>query len=299
VAVVTWDVPADAPEGTTASVEYFWSPSDFVLPRYATSDVPGRAEIPLADEGRYTSFRVALVRPDGTVGPRVEAAGELRVDRTAPSAPVDVRQVGGTIDWTTPAESGAPIVRAHWRYCRGWNVGGDLPCAEGSTTEHPFVLARDVVPMGASPAACTGNAEYLSLWLEDAAGNVSRQNAGGFGSSMTPSCVSPLPAPTTLRPTPLALEGRAVAVRGRPGRHRVTVTATVPRGAAGRVALRVTRRGAGPRFTRTVTAQVRGGKARAAFVVPRGVRRLAVRATFAATATHAAAKRTATLRVGR
>jgi hypothetical protein len=301
VAVVTWKVPAGVPEGTTARVRYDFSPSDYVLQRSRDSATPGRAEIALDEEGTYSSLAVELVSPDGQVGPAATLPDRIDADRTAPSAPTGVRLRDGRIDWVDPVESSTPIVRAHWEYCRGWQVPGTRPCAVGSSTEHPFAFSPDVLPLGPYPGGCTGHSELLTLWLEDAAGNVSKANGGGFGLVTSPACAAP-PRPTpfpppTLRPTPLGLKGRVVALRGRSGRHRVTVTVAVPREAAGTVRLRATRRGAGPRFTRTVKATVRRGTARATFVVPRGVRRLAVRATFAATATHAWAARTAVLRV--
>lgn len=304
VAVVTWTVPEGVPAGTTARVRYVASEGDMLQPHAVESDVPGRAEIPMDVEAVYSSIEVALVSPEDGPGPSVTLADRIQADRTAPAAPLAVRQEDGRIQWDDdPLDRSTPIVRAHWRYCRGWHVPGAVPCVEGSSTERPFPFSPSVLPLGPYPGGCTGNSDAFSLWLEDAAGNVSRDNAAGFGSSVSPSCIPPQqpdPGPRAPgpRPTSLKLAGRTTAVRGASGRHRVTVTASVPRDAAGRVALRVTRRGSGPRFTRTATAQVRDGRARATFTVPRGVRRLRVRATFAATPAYAAASRTVTIRVG-
>jgi hypothetical protein len=289
--VATWTVPDGAPAGTTAR----WRTSSTapgtgtVTDQEGTSSTPGRAEIPATVEGTYTEVTVALVSPEDEEGPAATVAGPI-VDRTAPGKPPEVRSTGSTLTWTDPPGD------------RSWSaLGAPTLCAEGSATDRPFPFSERAVDIGPAPVYCAGQSTSVKLWLEDAAGNVSRENFGGYGMAVTPACIPqgkpPFdPGPSPRRPTTLALSGRTTTI-GRSGRHRVTVSAVVPRDAAGRVRLRVSRRGSGPRFVRTTTATVRGGTARATFVVPRGVRRLAVRASFAATPTHAAASRTATLRV--
>jgi hypothetical protein len=288
---------------------------DYFLNLSGTSDQDGRAEIPLAREGTYSSFRVQLRDGEGP-GPETAVDNRLIVDRSAPGAPT-IRREGDLVRWTNDGDDGAPIVRAHWRYCRNWTGSPTVPapsCAEGIATTNPFSLPPQTAPLGPAPGYCNGVQESLGIWLEDAAGNGSPANTGDYGTIVSPACVPPpvdapkppadapkppVAAPPAAKPTTLAVSGRTLASRRGARNRRVRIVTTLPGDAAGRVALRVTRRGSGPRFVRTRSVGVRRGRAVATFVVPTGVRRLNVRATYAATATHAAASKNTIVRVGR
>jgi hypothetical protein len=309
-AVATWTVPGGVPAGTEADWKVTFSPAgeDYFLNLSGTSDQDGRAEIPLAREGTYSSFSIALRDAQGS-GPEVAVPNRLIVDRSAPGAPT-IRREGTLVHWTNAGDTGVPIARAHWRYCRSWTGLPTVPapsCAEGIATTNPFSLPPETAPLGPAPGYCNGVQESLEIWLEDAAGNGSPANTGYHGTVTSPACVpppadapkAPVAAPPATKPTTLAVKGRTLVSRRGARNRRVRIVTTLPRDAGGRVSLRVTRRGGGPRFVRTRSAQVRRGRAVATFTVPAGVRRLAVRAAYAATATHAAATRRSIVRVGR
>jgi hypothetical protein len=310
-AVATWTVPDGLPADTDAVWSLTFSPAgeDYFLPLSGTSDENGRADIPLLRDGVYSSLRVALVSDQGEQGPETTIANRLVVDRSAPGAPT-IRRQGDLVRWTNDGDTGASIVRAHWRYCRNWTGLPTAPapvCAEGVATTNPFALSETAAPLGPAPGACLGVQESLTMWLEDAAGNGSAANTGTYGSAVSPACAAPptgAPTPPSGGPpvrkaTTLMVKGRALASRRGARNRRVRIVTTLPGDAAGRVALRVTRRGSGPRFVRTRSVQVRRGRAVTTFTVPAGVRRLNVRATYAATATHAAASKNTIVRVGR
>ncbi|WP_157251750.1 hypothetical protein [Patulibacter americanus] len=311
-AVATWTVPGGAPAGTEADWKVTFSPAgeDYFLNLSGTSDQDGRAEIPLAREGTYSGFSVALRDAQGP-GPEATVPHRLLVDRSAPGAPT-VWHTGGMANWTDAPDRGAPIARAHWRYCRGWFGSPIVPapvCVEGVATTSPFALSETAPPLGPAPGTCNGVESALSIWLEDAAGNGSPANAGKFGTAVTPACpapprdtppaVEPPAAGPARKATTLAVTGRTLARRRGASGRRVRLVVALPRDAGGRVRLRVSRRAGGPRFVRTRSVQVRRGHAVATFTVPAGVRKLSVRATYAATATHAAASKNTTVRVGR
>jgi hypothetical protein len=315
-ATATWTVPAGTPAGTTARWSVCRSVLDISYPcEEGVSDTPGTAQIPTEEEGHYR-LRLRLVSADGE-GPEVEVHGPV-VDRTAPSAPQAVQLVGDRLTWWAGGEDVARIARAHWRLCRGYASGAvarscvtgvtDVASVRDPRDKNSIPFSESAAALAPSPVYCDGVSTEVSLWLEDAAGHVDERNAGRYLTIASPSCPPPPqnrpPVPPAVEAGPaatrLTVSGRVRSIAGRPGRRRVTVTAALaPREAAGRVVLRVTRRGGGTSFVRTRSVPVRGGKAVATFTLPRGVRRAALRATYAATPTHRAASATRTLRVAR
>ncbi|MBF6621630.1 MAG: hypothetical protein ITG02_15545 [Patulibacter sp.] len=267
------------------------------------------------------------------------AAPEVAADQTAPGPPTDVRWGVGpvhvlpsgehrwtdsTVRWTAPADDGTPIVRVHWKLCRRWGgaiwpefpAGVPAQCLTGSAGPEPFPLDESPIPVGAPPRACIGYVTTLMIWLEDAAGNVDLdpRNAGGTGFGATPLCGPPPPPPLPDPPvdlpeppaaaraaTALAVTTRVRAVRnGQRRRQRLTVAArTTARAASGKVRIRVTGRQGKRKLTRARTVTLAKGRARYTLTVPKGIRRLSVRADYAGSKTHAPSSRTTTVRIPR
>jgi hypothetical protein len=297
---VTWTRPASAPED--ADVRWSLCPVADPQPEErvdaaCTSGLAGGATwavVPTPVEGRFL-LRVRFVA-EGTVdGPAGSPTGPVVIDRTAPGPPIVASRADG-VTWSAPAGQVAPVVRAHWRFCRN-NGPGSQRCNAGSTTDANIPYLDDLVPLDLPTASCSGVSSALDVWLEDAAGNVDPTATNGVWTYATASCSAPYPPPPpAAAPVPTRM---TVATRVRPlarGRHAVTLTATLrPQAAAGRVRLTAT----GRAFARARSAVVRGGRATTTIVAPRAVRRLSVRGAYAATTTHAASAARITVRLPR
>jgi hypothetical protein len=249
----------------------------------------GEATIPTPTEGAF-DLRVSLENADGVGTPT--APRRVVVDRTAPAAPTDVRWNRGAVDWQEQPGEASPIVRAHWSFCRGWFGAADV-CVSGSSAQRPFALADDLAPLGPPPGYCSGWGWTLSLWLEDAAGNVDANRRGGIGAGVTPSCVPqqgpppPGTPPTKLRATSVAIAKRIGPARGRSAKRRVTITTRVrPADAGGRVRLEVTGRHGTTKLARIRNLRLDHGRATLTVSVPKSLPRLTVRATYAGSKTH-------------
>lgn len=288
----SWTVPADLPAGTTAHIKL--CPLDDIVPPpewdrcvSSPSDELTGTTIPFPSQGLY-DLTVRLESAEGEEGPST-APRRIAIDRDAPNPPRDIRWEGGTVRWTDPVTMGeiSPIVRAHWRFCRGW-LGAADTCVTGSSEQRPFALANDLAPLGPPPGYCSGWGWTLSLWLEDAAGNVDAGRRGGIGAGVTPSCVPPPGTPPTKpRATSVVIGKRVGPARGRSAKRQVTITTTVrPADAGGRVRLEVTGRRGTTKLSRTRNVRLERGRATLTVSVPKGFRRLTVRATYAGSTTH-------------
>lgn len=312
----TWVVPADLPTDTTAHVQL--CPVDDIAPTPGVdrcenrpSDELTRTTIPFPSEGGY-DLTVSLENAEGQ-GPST-APRRIVIDRTAPAAPTNVRWDGGTVRWTEllPMGPTAPIVRAHWAYCRGWS-GVPTTCVSGSAGPQPFPFSEDVVPLGPPPGYCVGYAWTFSLWLEDAAGNVDASRRGGRGGGVTPSCpaqnlppgtqpkeMPPGTQPTNRRATSVAVRSRVGVRGGRSTKRRVKITASVrPADVGGRVRLKVAGRRGATKLSRTRSLRLVRGRVTLTVSVPRGFRRLTVRAAYAGSRTHRGSTGKAVVRIPR
>lgn len=201
--------------------------------------------------------------------------------------------------------------RVHWKLCRGW-MGFAEECVTGEGPEEPFALPGALrSPASPGPSYCLGQQWNLRVWIEDAAGNVdlSPSNAGGIRAAVMPMCIPPgdgnpkpdTPTPTTKTKTKtsLAIGGRLTATgKGSQRRKRLTVTATTkPGNAGGTVRLQVTGKQGKRRLSRSRNVRLANGRASFTLKVPKGFRRLSVKATYAGSETHTPSSRTSTVRI--
>ncbi len=308
---VSWSVPDGVPAGATTH----WalcSDAD-VAPTSETAD--GCVSTVVGD----SSTSITIPTPDelvGTVwvwfelgehkGPATRSS--VVVDRTAPGPPTDVRWVGNTVSWQSPVDGAAPVTRVHWELCRGWG-GLGTQCRTGDGPAEPFRLSLDRVLLLPRPGTCAGENWTLRLWLEDAAGNVdfSPGHAGGVGGSATPMCLPPISPTPPVEPgvtparTSLAVSRRVSATgKGTKRRQRLTVTATTkPGDARGSVRIQVRGKQGKRTLDRTRIVRLANGRANFTLTVPKGFRRLSVRASYAGSEIHAPASRTSTVRIPR
>lgn len=168
-----------------------------------------QGSIPTPDEGVF-GVSLWFEGTDGSEGPKAAAGEQVIVDRTAPEQPVDVRYDGRTVSWQAPAGQVAPISRVHWKLCRGRNNPADDACASGTATGETFALPESTVPLGPDETSCDQVNSIVSVYLEDAAGNVSPANVISGGYSVAPGCIAP---PHTASCRPHAGAGQA---QGRP-----------------------------------------------------------------------------------
>lgn len=117
-------------------------------------------------DGEHT---VTLTATDAA-GNDGSASRTVKVDNTAPSAPVDLALEGGDgwrsknefdLRWGNPAQSAAPVAGAHWEVCK---EGADKDCERGYKEGEGITSLSDFkIP---APGAYV-----LKVWLRDAAGN--------------------------------------------------------------------------------------------------------------------------------
>jgi hypothetical protein len=106
-----------------------------------------------------------------------QASRKVRIDNTAPAAPLDVSVTGGEgwrrtngfeVAWTSPAQDAAPIAGLEYRLCP---AGGDeAKCVSGSRA------GTDIRSLDKLEVPAPGD-WTLTLWLRDAAGNARAETA--------------------------------------------------------------------------------------------------------------------------
>lgn len=264
------------------------------------SDEPLTTTVPTPNEGAHALW-AWYEDEEGNQGPPI--ARQVMIDRTAPKAPTDIRWVDGRVTWTSPVDGGAPATRVHWKFCRGWRGFTEQCLAGVGPAQQPFPLALDLAPLDTPPTSCVGNQWTALFWLEDAAGNIDRdpRSAGGIGGGVDPSC-APQPKDPPAKPrtkTRLTIGGRLRAVgRGAKRRKRVTLTATAkPANAEGVVRFTVKGKQGKRTLTRTGSVRLAKGRASYALTVPKGFRRLSVKATYTGSKTHVPSSRGTTVRI--
>lgn len=264
-----------------------------------------QGSIPTPDEGVF-GVSLWFEGTDGFEGPKAAAGEQVIVDRTAPEQPVDVRYDGRTVSWQAPAGQVAPISRVHWKLCRGRNNPADDACASGTATGETFALPESTVPLGPDETSCDQVNSIVSIYLEDAAGNVSPANVISGGYSVAPGCIAP-PTPPVAVPTPAPAKRKAVrlTVNARwgktsstGGRKATLAVATAKGGAStGRVRVRVTGTLKGRSYARTRTVTLKRGAAAFKLTVPKGVRRLKATARYGGSKDFMPASKTRAFRV--
>jgi hypothetical protein len=114
---------------------------------------------------------------EDAAGNTASTTRSIVVDNTAPGAPVGLQLDGAArrstnrfdVHWQSPEGQVAPIAAARWSLCP---VAGTMPCSEGGKVQ-PSIDRLDGLEVP-SPGDWD-----LRLWLEDAAGNASRDRAAG------------------------------------------------------------------------------------------------------------------------
>jgi hypothetical protein len=180
------------------------------------------------------------------------ATALLRVDRTAPTAPTDLRVArngDGTLalTWTNPDQgTAAPIAAARYQVCNA--AGGD--CAPSGRVPGSDRIGSAAVPAG----------EHLvRVWLEDEAGHADRDNAAGL--IVDPNNIASTRVVDTLDPV---LSGSGVSprlriTRARRSGSRLILSGTISRGATARVTARLARTRSG-RTVASARVKPRRGK---------------------------------------
>ncbi len=177
----------------------------------ASVRVPLTATLP---DGVHT---ISAVATDAAGQSRTSAPATLKLDRTAPEAPIALsveRAPDGAYvySWRNPDQPGAaPIAAVH--------------ATDGDT---------ETVVRGENVERLVATSGDLRLWLEDEAGNADPANAAGIGGASAVGVRPPLLRPSTpsprLRITRATRWGRTLVVRG-----------TIARGATARITATVTR----------------------------------------------------------
>ena len=179
---------------------------------------PPSVRVPLAPDLPDGTHTISAVATDAAGQSRSSAPATLKLDRTAPEAPIAMsvdRSPDGSYvyTWRNPAQTGAaPIAAVHS------SDGETESVARGADIE------RLVAPSG-----------DLRLWLEDEAGNADRAKAAGLGDGTAVGVNPPLLRPTTpsprLRITRATRSGKTLVIRGTIARAATArISATVTRG---------------------------------------------------------------------
>lgn len=128
---------------------------------------------------------VAAQAEDASGNPASSAAATINVDNMAPLAPRRARLTGGrvwrasnnfTVAWRNPPQAFAPIAGANWRICPQGAPDTSASCRSGTLASLNLDRLALRVP---GPGAWR-----VRLWLYDAAGNTTTENAvtiGGLG----------------------------------------------------------------------------------------------------------------------
>lgn len=172
-------------------------------------------------DGQHTLAAAA----DDAAGNTASASRSITIDNTAPSAPVEMQLDGAArrstnrfdVHWQSPAGQVAPIAAARWSLCP---VAATMPCSEGARAQSA------IERLDGLEVPAPGDWD-LRVWLEDAAGNASRDFAAG--------------------PVRLSLSGTSnldpgVRIRGVSRRGRLVRVRGVAAPASGRVRVSVERR---------------------------------------------------------
>jgi hypothetical protein len=292
--------PAAVTQASSVSVSWTRAAPDVTSDHWALCGEDGtcttgttpdsQTTIPTPTEGRFT-VRVWSENAAGEEDENAAATAEVIVDRTAPSMPSDVRwSSSGEITWGDPTPQNAPISRVHWVTC-GWGTGGvGGPCAEGTSGGRPVVVGFPPLPDVPCPTSLFG--PRAAVWLEDAAGNVDRAQAGFSPiGTLSRACAATPPAQPPKTTTTLRITGKTTTLKS--GARRVRVTLVAPRAATGSVSLQMTtRRGGSTLGSSQRSVRLRTGHATATWTVPRRATRLVIRASFAGDDVHRSAHRT-------
>jgi hypothetical protein len=265
-------------DGVVAGSATYGCDFTFAVPCWDKSDGGLTLDTGSLADGTHT-VEVAAVDPAGNEGKASRQT--IAVDNDAPARPQGLTVDGGdgwratnsfSVEWTNPANAGAPISIAHYQVCT----------SDGSScAPEQQAAAIDISRINGISVPARGE-WILRVWLEDAAGHANRNDVSWttlrYGSSsVTRDATTEAAAPPSLGPTgvpltneatllPVSTTTQTLSARRDPSLRlagarlhgsRIYVLGRIARGVEGRLAL--TLRLNGRRILRQ-TITVRGGR---------------------------------------